>query len=290
MSASSGGRPHTRSWYAHTDAMRAAVDDAAAVLMRMWQRRFHAFIIAGSGVSAAFRTWEHCRSVGYEELPGFITSAVHGHANRISWMRVDGDDVLVFHGRRHLYEGAELRDAVAPVLLAQRMGAVDCVLTNAAGGLSPTLASGDIMVATDLMNGTWRGVVASGNGSASLVDAAWSERTARASAAATTCGIGNVRRGVYVSVLGPSYETRAEVRMYARFADAIGMSTIHEAQTAVQLGMSVVAISVISNTLHGTETTKLTHDEVLQTAADSAARLGEVLAGALRTRGGNHAG
>jgi purine-nucleoside phosphorylase len=276
------------SWYTHPDEMMASMNEAADTLERAWRCSFDVCIVAGSGVSSAIESWECRGQMDVGTVPGFSTFTVHGHTNRLSWMRVSGTDVLVFHGRRHLYEGVALRDAVAPVLLAGRMGVKRCVLTNAAGGMNPTFSAGDLMIVSDFVNATGRAVAVRGSHGAALIDKEWSMRLFHACGPWHADTHASVRKGVYVSVLGPSYETRAEIGMYAHAADAIGMSTVHEAQAAAQLGMSVVAVSVISNTLHEAPASKLTHEEVVQVAAKSGARLGDVLEASVRTSRGRH--
>lgn len=257
--------------------------EASKQLAHRWGKTFDSCIVAGSGVSDSLTDWETVQSIDTAELTGFSASTVQGHRNRVAWMRKDGMDVLVFHGRRHVYEGASLLQVVLPVVLARCLGVGHCILTNAAGGMNPKFVAGDIMLADDLVNATGRVVSVSDATKTPLVDTDWVSRIEGMYRQHSQPMAATVHRGVYVSVLGPSYETRSEVRMFGCMADAVGMSTIHEAQTARQLGMSVVAVSVISNTLHEAPTAKLTHDEVLDVAAQSAADVGSVIGYALQT-------
>jgi len=221
---------------------------------------------------------------------------VEGHAGRIAlYNRRDGP-VLVVFGRRHLYEGVGAETVVEIVRAASRLGVRSCVLTNAAGGLSPLLQCGDIILVEETI-GTmverYRRVSRTGQSPESSL-----RTLQRTSAVPVVCepsatsaclryasildrawraGV-PLRSGVYAGVSGPSYETRAEIGMLRRMgADAVGMSTVLEAEEAAREGMAVVILSLVTNVLTDTFCRSLSHDEVI----DAGARAGLHMRGAI---------
>lgn len=266
-----------RVFSAHAGELHALVRDSAGLLAQRWSQTFSSVLIAGSGIHASLGSWTKVDSLPLASLTEFGESSVPGHQSAVSWYRAGSRNVLVFEGRRHVYEGVLLQDVVKPVVLANLLGIEHCILTNAAGSLSPLYEAGDVMLAHELVNSSARAVVVRGAERTRMIDDAWLQRVRSAIENSAPHLSACVHTGVYVSVAGPSYETRAEVRMYRAMADVIGMSTVHEAQCAVGLGMKVAAVSVVSNTLDEAPSKKLTHEDVLRVAANSADRLQQVL-------------
>jgi purine-nucleoside phosphorylase len=164
--------------------------------------------------------------------------------------------------------------------VADLLGVRSHILTNACGGLHPTLRVGDIVVVTDTVNWTSRTISTGthGSGTHAVVDAAWAaDLTERC----WTRGRA-VRNGTYVQVTGPSYETRAEIRMFRRIgADVIGMSTAVEAAWAARIGAHVAVISLVTNTLTDAEQRLVSHDEVIEASRSARPALLEVLTEAI---------
>ena len=207
---------------------------------------------------------------------GLPAASVRGHAGRLVSGELDGVGVLVQQGRLHLYEGHSPAEVTAVVDAAADSGVDTLVVTNAAGGLSPALRPGDLLVLSDHLNLTATSPLA---GPApvflDLRDAYEPSLRAAAHAAAARLGE-SLSEGVYAGVVGPAYETPAEVRMLRTLgADAVGMSTVLEVIAARARGLRVLGLSMITN-VHGAGD-PVRHDEVLQVAAASGGRLAALL-------------
>jgi len=208
--------------------------------------------------------------IPYAKIPGFPRVRVAGHPGRLSL--VGGAAIL--RGRVHYYEGPSMDEVVRPVRVLARLGVSRVVLTNAAGAVNRSLRPGDLMAITDHLNLMGANPL---RGGPHFVDL---------TSVYDTTGLGGLPRGVYAAMAGPSYETPAEIRMLRRLgADAVGMSTVPEAIAARQAGMTVTAISVITNAAAGTTKSPVSHDEVLRTAARTRGKLSGVLRRLLKEGG-----
>lgn len=262
---------------------------AAALASRLAEAP-EVLLVLGSGLSGLSDAVEHPVAVPFADLPGFPDVGVTGHAGRWVGGRLEGRRVLVQAGRFHLYEGHPPEVVCGPVRVAHRLGVETALLTNAAGGVSPRLVPGTLMLIVDHLNltgsdplaGAVRGVESRPIGSSPLSDGGFpspyhAELGAAADAAARALGI-PLARGVYAAVRGPSYETPAEVRALARFgADAVGMSTVPEVLAARALGLRCMGVSVITNRAAGLSGEPLSHDEVTAVARDAGGKLGRLL-------------
>ena len=234
-------------------------------------------IILGSGLGGLARRIEDAVAVPFADVPGFPQATVVGHSGRVVLGRLAGRPVVALAGRFHMYEGHLAPLAGFPVRVLHALGARTLFVSNAAGGIRATFTPGDLMIITDHLNLMFRNplVGAVEPGDARFPD--MSEPYSRALAEsllreATTLGI-PMREGVYCGLLGPTYETPAEVRMLATLgADAVGMSTVPEVIVARALGMRVAGVSCITNFASGTTPNPLSHAEVLETTALVAAR------------------
>jgi purine-nucleoside phosphorylase len=189
----------------------------------------------------------------------------------------------MLQGRFHLYEGNAPGLVVQPVLLFGRLGARVVILTNAAGGLDPSFGPGTLMVISDHLNLTGQNPLIGSNApdvGARFTDMtdAWSPRLrGRLHAAGEAEGV-PLAEGVYVGLVGPSYETPAEVRLFASFnGHAVGMSTVMECVAARWAGLEVCGISLVTNAGAGYTGQPLTHDEVLAAGAEAGPRLARVI-------------
>lgn len=234
----------------------------------------------GSGLGPALAGLQRQHSVAFADIAGLSVPSVHGHAGRLSLGLWAGQAVLVFEGRLHYYEGCSWEQVVLPVRLAHALGVRNLLLTNAAGGIEPTLEPGHLLAITDHLEWTrpycWR---APGPGALGPPrHSFYSPRLLqRLSAAGTAAGF-SLRQGLYAAVTGPCYETPAEVRAL-RFwgAAAVGMSTTREIQTGHELGLECAAVSLITNYAAGRSGAPLQHEEVLTTAAAQSQRLARLL-------------
>ncbi len=212
-----------------------------------------AAVILGSGLGGLADALTDAVAFNYQDLPHFPATTVAGHRGRLIVGRLEGVPVLLFDGRIHFYEGHPMWQVAFPVYVAHKMTASDLIVTNAAGGINPAFASGTIMLIRDHINLTGTSPLIGPNAPElgprfpSMRDAYDPVLRERARRVAADAGI-KVSEGVYVAMIGPQYETGAELRMLASLgADAVGMSTVPEVIAARHAGMRSLGISVIAN-------------------------------------------
>jgi purine-nucleoside phosphorylase len=243
----------------------------AARLKKLSRLRPVLAVVLGSGFHHVLKRMRVDTRIPYTRLPGFPRTSVSGHAGELLFGHLGGTPVLVLNGRVHFYEGHPMDRVVFAVRALAAFGIRDLLLTNAAGGIRRGFRAGDFMIVSDHMN--WMGANPLRGeaipGLARFVDLteAYDPGLRRLLARAARLSSVRVRTGVYLAVSGPTYETPAEVRAFARLgADAVGMSTVPEAIVARQSGMNVAALSCISNLAAGRARAPLSHAEVLETA------------------------
>jgi purine-nucleoside phosphorylase len=244
---------------------------SAARLKKLSSLRPTLAIILGSGFHHALNEMEVDAEISYSKLPGFPPVGVSGHAGRLVIGKLGGTPVVLLSGRAHYYEGHPMARVTFAVRALAAYGIRDVLLTNAAGGLNRAFRPGNFMVLTDHINlmgaNPLRGEAEPGLPRfvdlTRAYDAGLSRRLQQAGRA---CGM-RLRSGVYLAVSGPSYETPAEIRAFARIgADAVGMSTVPETIVARQCGLKVAGLSCITNLAAGRGRAILSHAEVLETA------------------------
>ena len=226
-------------------------------------------IILGSGLGQLADRIERATNIPYADIPGFPVSTVAGHAGRLVAGSIESCDVIALSGRFHLYEGHSAATAGLPVRVAHALGARVLFVSNAAGGVRSTLRPGDLMIIEDHINLMWRnpliGPVVDGDERFPDMSEPY-DHGLRSILREVALDIGiPVTEGVYAGLLGPSYETPAEVRMLRWMgADAVGMSTVPEVLTARAVGMRVAGVSCITNHAAGMTNQPLSHHEVLE--------------------------
>ena len=249
----------------------ASPQTAAARLKKISQLRPTLAIVLGSGFHHALTELRVDKKISYAKIPGFPKPTVSGHAGELYFGHLGKTPVLVLSGRAHFYEGHPMERVTFAVRSMAAFGVTDLLLTNAAGGINKKFRAGDFMVLTDHINfmraNPLRGPAISGlNRFVDLTDVYDAGLSRLLFTAGKRCHL-KLERGVYLAVSGPSYETPAEIRAFARLgADAVGMSTVPEAIVARQGGLRVTAVSCITNLAAGLSRRKLSHAEVLQTA------------------------
>jgi purine-nucleoside phosphorylase len=228
---------------------------------------------------------ENATVIPYAEVPHFPLSTAPGHAGELVLGTLEGQPVAALSGRAHLYEGYTPEQVVLPVRAMRLLGAEILLITNAAGGLDPTWDPGTLMLIADHLNLTGRNPLVGPNDARlgvrfpDLSAAYHPGLRAQAREAAAEAGV-SVEEGVYAGLLGPSYETPAEIRMLRTLgADAVGMSTVMEVIAANHAGLAVLAISCITNLAAGLLPRELTEQEVI----DTAARVRDTFAALVRT-------
>lgn len=237
-------------------------------------------IVLGSGLGRVADCVENPLDIPYADIPYFVTSTVEGHDGMFRLGSCSGVDVALMRGRFHYYEGYSMEDVTLPVRVFAAMGIRSLILTNAAGGVASRLSPGSLMVITDHINMMGDNPLRGPN------DDRLGPRFPDMSAAYTRSYIEvahdvaremgvTLAEGVYMALLGPSYETPAEIRMLSKLgADAVGMSTVPEVIVARHSGMKVLAVSCITNVAAGLAPAAINHSEVM----DVGARAGEQLA------------
>ena len=228
-------------------------------------------IVLGTGLGQLAKSIDRILSIPYSEIPNFPVSTVEGHAGELIFGRLGGKDVMAMEGRFHYYEGYTMQQVTFPVRIMYELGIKTLFVSNAAGGTNPNFKIGDLMIITDHINfmpeNPLHGPnVPPGPRFPDMSEAYDHELIARADAIAAKHGI-KVQHGVYLATQGPTYETPAEYRMFARWgADAVGMSTVPEVIVAHQCGIKCFGISIITD-LGGMEVPMtITHEEVLRAA------------------------
>lgn len=227
-------------------------------------------MVLGSGFGHVLEELVVATKIPYAKLPGFPPVGVSGHAGELYLGHLGGTAIAVLSGRAHYYEGHPMERVTFAVRMLAEFGIRDLLLTNAAGGLNRRFRAGDFMVLTDHINfmgvNPLRGAPVPGRPRfVDLTQAYDQELSALLHRAGRAAGL-RLRRGVYLAVSGPSYETPAEIRAFARLgADAVGMSTVPEMIVARQYGLRVAAMSCITNLAAGISTSPLSHEEVLET-------------------------
>jgi len=262
-------------------------DDALGAIRRRVDGAPEVFVVLGSGLSGLGDRVSEAISIPFGSVPGFPAAGVTGHAGQLISGVMEGKRVLLQAGRFHFYEGHSAEIVVAPIRLAAALGARAAILTNAAGGIRRDLGPGSLLLLDDHINlmssNPLVGPVREGETRFPDMSSPYhGSFQDLATAVADRMGI-PLTRGVYAGVLGPSYETPAEIRSLKRMgADAVGMSTVPEAIAAAALGLRVLGISLITNRAAGLGGNSLDHAEVLEVGREAGGRLEQLVRGFLR--------
>jgi purine-nucleoside phosphorylase len=254
------------------DAARRAAD---VIRRRIGSQKPEIGIVLGSGLGGLANDIENAERVAFNEIPGFPTATVLGHAGALVSGKLSGRDVVALAGRFHMYEGHPPQLAAFPVRVMHELGAPIYFASNAAGGVSRNLTAGDLMIITDHLNLTGlnplTGPVEEGDERFPDMSAPYDlELCEMLRRAAAKAGV-EPKEGVYTWLPGPSFETRSEVRMLERLgADAVGMSTVPEVIVARAIGMRVAAMSCIANAASGVTDAPVLHTDVLEVTARAA--------------------
>jgi purine-nucleoside phosphorylase len=267
------------------DGRLGAIDAAvAAVRAVLGSQRPEVAVVLGSGLGHLAERLEQPVRLAYGEIPGFHAPTVPGHGGQLVAGRLAGREVLMQSGRFHLYEGHDADVAALPARVFATLGVRTLILTNAAGGIRRTFHPGQLMLIADHLNLTGRnpltGPVLPGETRfPDMSDPYDRELRTFARGVARRRGIA-LGEGVYAGLLGPSYETPAEVRMLERLgADAVGMSTVVEVIAARARGLRCLGFSTITNMACGITGEKLSHDEVMAIADSVRTELGDIVEG-----------
>jgi inosine/guanosine/xanthosine phosphorylase family protein len=240
-------------------------------------------IVLGSGLGGFAKGLSDATTVPYGDIPGFSRSTVVGHSGNLIAGTLEGKRVAVMQGRIHTYEGHGGAAIATPIRILKRLGVETLILTNAAGGLNLDLGPGSIVMIEDHINFSGFNPLIGPNDDSfgprfpDMSDPYDRDLRAKLEAAAAEAGVA-IKKGVYIFVLGPNFETAAEIRMFAKLgADLVGMSTVPECLVARHAGMKVAGISIVTNYGTGIKSTQQTHEETLATAEQAGQRLEQLL-------------
>jgi purine-nucleoside phosphorylase len=265
--------------------LRAQIAESADYIRSRWSARPRCGIILGSGLGSVGDSIELETTIDYGDMPNFLKSTAIGHKGRLLCGKLAGVPVVAMQGRFHCYEGYSAERATFPVRLMNALGIELLIVSNAAGGLNPNFACGDVMVIDDHINLVNRNPLVGVNDEE--LGPRFPDMGAPYDRRLGDCVLAIARqhdfvchRGVYAAVLGPTYETRAEIRMLRYFdADAVGMSTVPEAIVAVHAGLRVLGLSTITNVCSPDQQIATSGHEVIATAETARDKLLAIVSG-----------
>jgi purine-nucleoside phosphorylase len=244
-------------------------------------------VILGSGLGSVIEQVTDAVTISYTDIPHFHATAIEGHAGCMVIGKFQGVPAVLLSGRFHVYEGYPMEDVVFPTRTVCGLGIQTLILTNAAGGVNTRFRPGDLMIIEDHLNLMGDNPLKGPNLSQlgprfpDLTEAYSKAYVEAFKESAKEIGI-DIHSGVYAGLLGPTYETPAEIRMYRTLgADAVGMSTVPETIAANHLGVRVAGVSCITNLAAGLSPQKLSHQEVIENGKIGADKLKRLLAVAI---------
>jgi len=232
-------------------------------------------VVLGSGLSSIIDKYSDAVYISYNDIPGMKNSTVKGHDSRFVYVQCGGKDIVFMQGRMHMYEGYSAFETALPIAIMGELGARVAILTNAAGGICTNLEPGDIMLIEDHIKTQMSSPLEGIEDNSRFLDMQNAYDTSLHVHLHKNFG---VKRGIYISTLGPQYETSAEVNVFKKMgADAVGMSTVMETIMAKYYKMRVLGFSLITNKAAGISGTVLNHDEVVLQGDKAGKLLGEIL-------------
>jgi purine-nucleoside phosphorylase len=241
-------------------------------------------VVLGSGLGGFAESLSSRTAIPYSEIPHFPRSSVQGHSGSLIAGTYHDVPLFVMAGRVHAYEGYSAEEVVFPARVLGTLGVRMLVLTNAAGAVNTAFKPGELMILTDHINWTGLNPLVGpehselGHRFTDMTEGYHPKLVLACEQSARRIGL-NMRKGVYVGLLGPSFETPAEIRMFRTLgADAVGMSTVLECIAANQMGVKVLGISCITNMAAGVLPKKLDHKEVMEVGAQVKSVMEELLA------------
>ena len=286
--------------------MDAELSQAVAAIRSQWTCGPQVGLILGTGLGGLTDAMQVEAEIPYGNIPYFPRSTAMAHKGALLGGEMAGVKILSMAGRCHLYEGYSVADLQLPIRVMHALGIRTVIITNAAGGLNPSFEPGDVMVIEDHINlmsfaACPQGLTVDVDGGVGFQPAQKNEPSTqqtlgRLEAYPTYCASllhaalsaarqGNFacRRGVYVGVKGPNYETRAEYRAFRRCGDVVGMSTIPEVLAARSLGMRVLGLSTVTNVANPDAPQVVTSDEVALVAGVAQPKLRQIIGSVLRS-------
>ena len=239
-------------------------------------------VVLGSGLGNFAKELTIEKEISYNDIPHFPISTVEGHTGKLLFGKIGSRQIVAMAGRFHFYEGYEASQVAYPIRVMKYLGIETLLISNAAGGVNPGFRVGDLMIITDHISfATVNPLVGKnhpelGPRFPDMSHPYKKEFIQKAKRIAAAMNI-PVKEGVYFGVTGPTFETRAEYKMIQKLGgDAVGMSTVQEVIIAAHMGLSVFAMSVITDIGIREEENTITHQDVLQAAKDAQPRLSAI--------------
>jgi len=265
----------------------AQVKEIASVVKQQWPEMPQLGIILGSGLGGLAEAVESPTTIDYADLPHFPCTSAIGHRGRLVCGTFEGVPLVAFQGRFHLYEGHTPQQSTLPVRLLRALGASALLVTNAAGGVNPAYAVGDVMLIEDQINLQFANPLVGVNDDAlgprfPDMSAPYDRELMDVAAATARRHDFLLHRGVYLAMLGPTYETRAEYRLARCLGgDAVGMSTVPEVVAARHGGMRVLGLTTITNVGSPDAPSQTSGHDVIDAAATAADKLTKIIRGVI---------
>jgi purine-nucleoside phosphorylase len=265
-------------------SLEDSIDQAADFVRSIWDKVPRYGIVLGTGAGDLAKSIEIEHAIPYPDVPGFPASTALGHKGQFVCGRFADQDVIAMEGRFHLYEGYPVDVATLPIHVMHRLGVEILFVSNASGGISPKLASGQIMAIRSHVDFMFRSTVAMNAPAvaqrpAVRSDSAYDPELIKFAAQSARRNGFPLHQGIYASMLGPNYETRAEYRFLRKIgADVAGMSTVPEVAVAAARGMRVLGLSVITNVAKPDVLESTSGQEVIDAAVTAAPHLTAIVA------------
>lgn len=254
------------------------INEAVKYIQSIYTEKPSVGIVLGSGLGSFTNEIKIEKEIAYGDIPNFPVSTVKGHSGKLIFGELSGKKVVAMSGRFHYYEGYNTEDIILPIRVFKYLGIKTLLLSNAAGATNKVFKVGDLMIINDHISLLTPNPLIGNNNEnlgprfPDMSEPYKKDLINKAKQAALKNNI-DIKEGVYVSVTGPTFETKAEYHMiHVLGGDAVGMSTVQEVTAAVHMGLPVLAISVITDLGIGEENI-ITHEEVLQAAKDAEPKL-----------------
>lgn len=271
--------------------MTRKIQEAIKAIQSKVSQKPRVGIVLGSGLGDFIDAIENKTVISYDDIPHFGQTTVVGHSGQLILGKVKNVDVAVLQGRYHFYEGRTMDEVVLPVRVLAGLGIDSLILTNASGGINLNYKRGDLVCIEDQINFMGRNPLIGPNDESmgprfpDMTYAYNPELRNILKEVAKTQNL-DLKAGVYVGVLGPTYETPAEIKMFRTMgADMVGMSTVPECIAANHMGLKVCGVSCITNMAAGIESTKLMHEDIKEEALKIMQKFTKLLVGTVEKIG-----
>ena len=241
-------------------------------------------VILGSGLGSIANEINCESKIPYAEIPNFAASSVKGHSGNLIFGLLQNCPVVAMQGRFHVYEGHDWETVTFPVRVMRELGIQTMIVSNAAGGLNPKFAAGDVMLIRSHINLMYQkqkrseNFIQAGRPTRNSTEAYSTALIKRAKQIAFQENFA-VQEGTYIAMTGPTYETRAEYRMLRQLGDAAGMSTVPEVIIANHCGLNVLGLSTITNVASPDTITNVSHEEVVEVAKLAERKMSAIVQG-----------